>query len=92
MSEILNAFNNSWPFVQVVMLLALLGALALPFWLLHSWLIGREKLPPNVLLALRQDGDTLTLTVREGAMIPPTQLSALLSDHGLREEDHQRPN
>lgn len=79
MSEIINAYNNSWPFVQIFMLFAMLGLLALPVWLTHRWLTLRKKLPDNVVLALTQDGDRLTLTVKKGAPITPNQLTGLLS-------------
>ena len=81
MSEIINAFNNSWPFVQIVMLLTLVALIALPVWLVQRWLSLRHKLPDNVLLALSQDGDTLTLTLRKGAPVSKQQIAELLPDH-----------
>ena len=57
MSELLNAFNNAWPFVQIFMLATPLGLCALPVWLAQRWLATRHKLPDDVLVALRQNGD-----------------------------------
>lgn len=79
MSELINAYNNSWPFVQIVMLLTLLGLSVMPVWLAHRWFTLRKKLPDNVLLALSQEDDTVTLTVRKGAPITPNQLTGLLT-------------
>ncbi|MBL6641890.1 MAG: hypothetical protein ISQ24_02420 [PS1 clade bacterium] len=83
MSEIINAFNNSWGYVQIFMLLALIACIAIilggPIWLTHRWLTLRKKLPDNVMLALTQEGDHLTLTVKKGAPITPNQLTGLLS-------------
>ena len=79
MSETLNAFNNAWPFVQIFMLLALMGLAALPVWLIHRWLVLRKTLPDNIVLALAQEGDRVTLTVRKGAPITPNQLTGLLA-------------
>ena len=81
MSEWINAFNNSWHFVQIFMLLTVLGFTALLVWLTHRWLTLRKSLPDNVLLALSQQGDTVTLTVRRGAPITPNQLTGLLTAH-----------
>lgn len=61
------------------MLLTLLGVLVMPVWLTHRWLTLRNRLPDNILLALRQEGDTVTLTVRKGAPITPNQLTGLLT-------------
>ncbi|MGB2226454.1 MAG: hypothetical protein ACPH44_00725 [Parvibaculales bacterium] len=47
MSELINAYNNSWPFVQIFMLATLLGLVALPVWLTHRWLTMRKKMPNN---------------------------------------------
>ena len=80
MSELLNAFNNAWPFVQIFMLATLLGLCALPVWLAQRWLAMRQKLPDDVLVALRQNGDLVTLSVRQGAPISPNQLTRLLND------------
>ena len=80
MSEILNAYNNSWPFVQTVMLLTLVTLVAMPVWLIHRWLSLRKTLPDNILLALARDGNRVTLTVTKGAPITPNQLTNLLTE------------
>ena len=80
MSQIINAYNNSWPFVQIFMLLTFFGLCTLPVWLTHRWLTTPKKLPSNVLLALAQDGDLMTLIVRQGAPITPNQLTNLLTE------------
>ena len=51
-----------------------------PAWLTHRWLTTRKKLPANILLALAQEGDVVTLTVRQGAPILPNQLTNLLTE------------
>lgn len=75
MSEFINAYNNSWPFVQIFILATLLGLVALPVWLAHRWLTKRKKMRDNILFALAQEGDVVTLTVRQGAPIRPNQLT-----------------
>ena len=80
MSEILNAYNNSWPFVQITMLMALVALVALPVWLAHCWLTLRKKLPDDILLALAREGNRVTLTVSKGAPITPNQLTGLLAN------------
>ena len=80
MSEILNAFNNSWPIVQITMLVTLVALVTLPVWLVHRWLTLRKKLPGDILLALARDGDLVTLTVTKGAPITPNQLTGLLAN------------
>lgn len=84
MSEILNAFNNSWPFVQIFMLVALVLLVGLPIWLTHRWLTLRKTLPDNIVLALIQEGDRVTLTVKKGAPLNPNQLTNLLSEQASR--------
>ncbi|CAI8205620.1 MAG: Uncharacterised protein [Alphaproteobacteria bacterium] len=91
MLEIINAYNNSWPFVQIFMLIVLLGLVALPVWLAHRWLSLRKKLPDNIMLALAQEGDVMTLTVRKGAPISPTQLTNLLGDAKAEADTHATP-
>jgi hypothetical protein len=91
MSELINAYNNSWPFVQIFMLATLLGLVALPVWLTHRWLKLRKKLPDNVLLALAQDDDVVTLTVRQGAPITPNQLTNLLTASVSQADIHAEP-
>ncbi|NBR51625.1 MAG: hypothetical protein EBT87_07710 [Alphaproteobacteria bacterium] len=88
MPEIINAYNNSWPFVQIVMLATLLGLFTLPIWLTHRWLSLRKKLPDNIVLALAQEGDVMTLTVRKGAPITPTQLTNLLAEPTSKTDIH----
>ena len=93
MSEIINAFNNSWGYVQIFRLLALIACIAIilggPIWLAHRWLTMRRKLPADVMLALRQEGDTLTLSVRQGAPVTRQQVVALL-EHGEVESGLKR--
>ncbi|MGB0343699.1 MAG: hypothetical protein ACPGGG_09735 [Parvibaculales bacterium] len=91
MPEIINAYNNSWPFVQIVMLATLLGLFTLPIWLTHRWLSLRKKLPDNIVLALAQEGDVMTLTVRKGAPITPTQLTNLLAEPTSKTDIHTEP-
>ena len=91
MSELINAYNNSWPFVQIFMLATLLGLVALPVWLTHRWLTMRKKMPDNILLALAQDGDVVTLTVRQGAPISPNQLTNLLTEPTSQADIHAEP-
>ena len=86
MSELINAYNNSWPFVRIFMRATLLGLVALPVWLTHRWLTMRKKMPDNILLALAQDGDVLTLTVRQGAPISPNQLTKPTSQVDIHAE------
>ena len=93
MSEILNAFNNSWPSVQMVMLLTLVALVALLVWLIHRWLTLRKTLPDDIFLALAQDGDRVTLTVTKGAPITPNQLTGLLANPVNGPEDQvQKPD
>ena len=92
MSEILNAFNNSWPSVQMVMLLTLVALVALPVWLIHRWLTLRKTLPENILLALAQDGDRVTLTVTKGAPITPNQLTNLLTEPTSQADINAEPS
>mgnify|MGYP007032748347 CR=1 FL=1 len=80
MSEILNAFNNSWPIVQITMLVTLVALVTLPVWLTHRWLTLRKKMPDDILLALACNGDRVTLTVTKGAPITPNQLTGLLAN------------
>ena len=93
MSEILNAYNNSWPFVQITMLMALVALVALPVWLVHRWLTLRKKLPDDILLALAREGNRVTLTVSKGAPITPNQLTGLLANpvNGQEDETPDRP-
>ena len=92
MSEILNAFNNSWPSVQMVMLLTLVALVALPVWLIYRWLTLRKTLPENILLALAQDGDRVTLTVTKGAPITPNQLTNLLTEPTSQADINAEPS
>ena len=92
MSEWINAYNNSWPHVQIAMLFTMTGVLGMFVWLTHRWLTLRKKLPDNVLLALAQEGETLTLTVRKGAPITPNQLTGLLTAHDAETDAMGEPN
>ena len=92
MSEILIAFNNSWHSVQMVMLLTLVELVALPVWLIHRWLTLRKTLPENILLALAQDGDRVTLTVTKGAPITPNQLTNLLTEPTSQADINAEPS
>ena len=93
MSEILNAFNNSWPIVQITMLVTLVALVALPVWLVHRWLTLRKKLPDDILLALARSGNRVTLTVTKGAPITPNQLTGLLANPVNGPEDQvQKPD
>ena len=92
MSKILNAFNNSWPSVQMVMLLTLVALVALSVWLIHRWLTLRKTLPENILLALAQDGDRVTLTVTKGAPITPNQLTNLLTEPTSQADINAEPS
>ena len=92
MSEILSAFNNSWPSVQMVMLLTLVALVALPVWLIYRWLTLRKTLPENILLALAQDGDRVTLTVTKGAPITPNQLTNLLTEPTSQADINAEPS
>ena len=74
MSGILNAFNNSWPFVQIAMLMALVALVALPVWLVHGWLSLRKTLPDDIVLALARSDNRVTLTVTKGAPITPQSI------------------
>ena len=80
MSEILNTFNNSWPFVQIAMLMALVALVALPVWLVHRWLSLRKTLLDDIVLALARSDNRGTLTVTNGAPITPNQLTGLLAN------------
>ena len=80
MSGILNAFNNSWPFVQIAMLMALVALVALPVWLVHRWLSLRKTLPDDIVLALARSDNRVTPTVTKGAPITPNQLTGLLAN------------
>ena len=80
MSEILNAFNNSWPFVQITMLMTLVALVALPVWLVHRWLSLRKTLLDDIVLALARSDNRVTLTVTNGAPITPNQLTGLLAN------------
>lgn len=72
MSEWINAANNSWPHGKIAMLFTMTGVLGMLVWLTHHWLTLRKTLPDNVLLALAQEGETITLTVRKAHRLPPT--------------------
>ena len=62
MAEIIfNSFNNSWSWVQVVMLVTLLGMVVWPLHLVLKYLSRRRTLPPDILLAIRQEGEKITV-------------------------------
>lgn len=62
MAEIIfNSFNNSWSWVQVVMLVTLLGMVVWPLHLVLKYLLRRRTLPPDILLAIRQEGEKITV-------------------------------
>jgi hypothetical protein len=72
-AQIFNAFNNSWPIVQITMLLftTLTAALLnnLPCWLLSRTLVQlrarQNTLPPNTLLSVALEDDIVILKLRQ---------------------------
>ena len=69
----------------------LFGLFALPVWLTHRWLTTRKKMPDNILLALAQEGDVVTLTLRQGAPISANQLTNLLTEPTSQADIHAEP-
>jgi hypothetical protein len=71
-AQIFNAFNNSWPIVQITMLLftTLTAALLItvPCWLLSRTLVQlrarQNTLPPNTLLSVALEDDIVILKLR----------------------------
>ena len=62
MAEIIfNIFNNSWSWVQVVMLITLLAMVVWPLHLILKYLLRRRALPPDTVLAIRQEGEKITV-------------------------------
>ena len=62
MAEIIfDIFNNSWSWVQVVMLVTLLAMVVLPLHLVLKYLLKRRALPPDIVLAIRQEGEKITV-------------------------------
>ena len=58
---IFNIFNNSWSWVQVVMLITLLAMVVWPLHLILKYLLTRRALPPDTVLAIRQEGEKITV-------------------------------
>jgi hypothetical protein len=71
-AQIFNAFNNSWPIVQITILLltTLTAALLItvPCWLLSRTLVQlrarQNTLPPNTLLSVALEDDIVILKLR----------------------------
>ena len=62
MAEIIfNIFNNSWSWVQVVMLITLLAMVVWPLHLILKYFLRRRALPPDTVLAIRQEGEKITV-------------------------------
>ena len=62
MAEIIfNIFNNSWSWVQVVMLITLLAMVVWPLHLILKYLLRRRALPADTVLAIRQEGEKITV-------------------------------
>ena len=62
MAEIIfNIFNNSWSWVQVVMLITLQAMVVWPLHLILKYLLRRRALPPDTVLAIRQEGEKITV-------------------------------
>ena len=62
MAEIIfNIFNNSWSWVQVVMLITLLAMVVWPLHLILKYLLRRRALPPDTVLTIRQEGEKITV-------------------------------
>ena len=62
MAEIIfDIFNNSWSWVQVVMLITLLAMVVWPLHLVLKYLLKRRTLPPDIVLAIRQEGEKITV-------------------------------
>jgi len=80
MSELMNAFNNSWPWVQSVMLLC--AAIVVPglilgsLYLLFRYLNDRRRLPDDILFAVRRTNDRLTIEIHKNASVS----AALMTD------------
>ena len=94
-TELINAFSNSQPYVQVFILFVMLVLGALPvagFFLFFWW---RQKadtplLPDNTLLAIQQEKDRYTFTIHKRAQLNEQQAVNLLthipSDMSEKEE------
>ncbi len=82
--QIINAFNNSWSFVQIAMLLVPLAGLAVPVgaacWLVRAYICARHTLPNDVILAVRTTDMATTITVHHDAPLTPKQIMLLLPD------------
>lgn len=75
-----DVFYNASAVVQVFMLLAALGGLAVPCYVLVRWLqITRtDYLPPDTLFAVRREGELLHLTLNKEMPMPREQVSNLM--------------
>ena len=94
MQSFLNSFNNSWSYVQIAILLAIilivLGLAWLAYRLLSTlsrrwiaYLADHKGLPSDTLIAVQKRGDTLTLTVHKDAVVEANRLADILQAQGI---------
>ena len=80
MAEIIfDIFNNSWSWVQVVMLITLLAMVVLPLHLVIKYLLKRRALPPDIVLAIRQEGEKITVMFDKNVEIENLPLQEIRS-------------
>ena len=85
-AEIFNAFNNSWPIVQVFMLLifAITAGLLItaPCWMLFRTLADirdrKTSLAPNTLLSVALEDDIVVLKLRQDAPLTAQEIVHIL--------------
>lgn len=85
-AEIFNAFNNSWPIVQVFMLLifAITAGLLItaPCWMLFRTLADirdrKTSLAPNTLLSVALEDDIVVLKIRKDAPLTAQEVVSIL--------------
>ena len=75
-----DVFHNTTAIVQIAMLLTVLGAIAVPAFVLTRWLQLRmqTRLPPDTVFAISRDGDLLHLIINKQAPLARDHLSTLL--------------
>ena len=85
-AQIFNAFNNSWPIVQITMLLftTLTAALLItvPCWLLSRTLVQlrarQNTLAPNTLLSVALEDDIVILKLRQDSPLTAQEIVHIL--------------
>ncbi|MGC6472373.1 MAG: hypothetical protein ACON4W_05820 [Parvibaculales bacterium] len=89
MDPYLKVFDNSWSYVQIIILLTVILLVLGVAWLIYRlvttltkrWLafrLAKKDLPPDTLMAIQRRGDRLVVTIHKDAVIEPRRLADML--------------